>query len=87
MVAREDLTHSLMVRMKRSYGVEETDPIDVHEVTADGDIFVIIKDGFGGNFYLRGLHMMYLAPYCLAFYVLYARPIDVLSHSDILLQD
>ena len=67
MVARAYLTHSLTFRMKRSCGVEETDPIDVHEVTADGDIFVIIKDCFGGIFYLGGLHMMYLAPYCLAF--------------------
>ena len=28
------------------YGVEETDTIDVHEVTADGELFVLIKDGF-----------------------------------------
>ena len=49
------------------YGVEETDSIDVHEVTADGDLFVLIKDGFGDTFFLDGLHMLYLAPHYLAF--------------------
>ena len=49
------------------YGVEETDSIDVHDVTADGDLFVLIKDGFGDICYLDGLHVLYLAPYCLAF--------------------
>ena len=48
-------------------GDEETDPIDVHEVTADGDLFLLIKDGFGDIRYLDGLHMLYLAPYYLAF--------------------
>ena len=50
-----------------SYGDEETNTIDVHEVTADGDLFVLIKDGFGNIFYIYGLHMLYLAPYYLAF--------------------
>ena len=59
----------------------------MHEVTAEGDLFVLVKDGFGDTCYLDGIHMMYLAPYCLAFQVWYARPIDVLSHYDILLQD
>ena len=49
------------------YGDEETDPIDVNEVQADGDLFVVIKDGFGDIHYLDGLHMLYLVPYCLAF--------------------
>ena len=49
------------------YGDEETDPIGVHEVTADDDLFVLIKDGFGGICYLDGIHMLYLAPYCIAF--------------------
>ena len=49
------------------YGDEETDPIDVHEVTSDGDLFVLIKDGFGGIHYLEGLHMLYLVTYCLDF--------------------
>ena len=43
------------------------DSIYVHEVTADGDLFVLIKDGFGDTYYLDRLHMMYLAPHCLAF--------------------
>ena len=43
-------------------GVEETDPIDVHEVTVDGDLFVLIKDGFGGICYLDGFNMLYLDP-------------------------
>ena len=59
----------------------------MHEVTADGYLFVLIKDGFGEIYYLDGLHMLYLAPYCLAFWVWYARPIYVLSHSNILSQD
>ena len=59
----------------------------MHEVTAYGDLFVLIKDGFGDIFYLDGIHMLYLAPYCLAFQVWYARPIYALSHSDILSQD
>ena len=37
------------------YGDEEIDPIDVHEVTADVDLFVLIKDGFGNICYLDGL--------------------------------
>ena len=49
------------------YGDEETNTIDVHEVTADGDLFALIKDGLGDICYLDGLHMMYLAPFCLAF--------------------
>ena len=53
--------------MCRDIVMRKTDPIDVHEVTADGDLFVIIKNGFGGIFYLDGLHMLYLVPYCLAF--------------------
>ena len=40
------------------YGDEETDTIDVHEVTADGDLFVLIKDGFGDICYLDGIHML-----------------------------
>ena len=66
------------------YGVEEANSIDVHDVTSDGDLLVLIKDGFGKICYLDGLHMLYLAPYCLEFYVRHARPIDVLIHSDIL---
>ena len=69
------------------YGVEEADSIDVHEVTSDGDLFVLVKDDFGNIFYLDGIHMLDLALDCLAFYVWYARPIDVLSHYDILSQD
>ena len=44
------------------YGDEETDPIDLHEVTENGDLFVLIKDGFGGICYFDGLRMLYLAP-------------------------
>ena len=49
------------------YGDEETDIIDLHEVTEDGDLFVLIKDGFGGIPCLDGIHMMYLVTYCLPF--------------------
>ena len=49
------------------YGVEETDFIDVNEVIVDGDLFVLIKDGFGDTCYLDGIHMMYLVPHFLAF--------------------
>ena len=49
------------------YGVEETDSIDVYEVTEYGDLFVLIKDGFGDTCYLDWIHMMYLAPHCFAF--------------------
>ena len=59
----------------------------MHEVTADDDLFVLIKDGFDNNCYLNGLHMLYLALHCLDFYVWYARPIDALRHYDILSQD
>ena len=43
------------------YGDEETDTIDVHEVTSDGDLFVLIKDDFGVISYLDRLHMLYFA--------------------------
>ena len=49
------------------YGVEETDSIDVHEVTEDDDLFLLIKDGFGNTCYLNGLQMLYFAPHCFAF--------------------
>ena len=49
------------------YGVEEADSIDVHEVTEYGEFFVLIKDGFRDILYLDGIHVMYLAPYFLAF--------------------
>ena len=47
------------------YGVEEIDSIDFHECTSDGDLHVLIKDGFGNTCYLNGVHVLYLAPYCL----------------------
>ena len=59
----------------------------MHEFTADDDPFVLIKDGFGNTFYLNRLHMLDLALRCIVFYAWYARPIYLLSHSDILLQD
>ena len=49
------------------YGVQEADYIDVNQVTADGDLLVLIKDGFGNTFYLNRLQMLDLAPHCLAF--------------------
>ena len=49
------------------YGVEEADYIDVHEVTADGDLLVMIKYGFGNTCYLNRLHMLDIALHCLAF--------------------
>ena len=49
------------------YVVEETNSIHVHEVTAYGNLFIIIKDGFGKTCYLNRLHMLYLVPHCLAF--------------------
>ena len=49
------------------YGVEEADSIDAHEVTEKIDLLVLIKDDFGDTCYLDGLHMLYLAPHCLAF--------------------
>ena len=49
------------------YGVEETDSIDVHEVTSYGDLLVLINDGFGNTCYLNMLHMLYIAPHCLSF--------------------
>ena len=49
------------------YGVEEADSIDVHEVTADGELFVIIKDVLGNTFYINGIHILFLSPHCLAF--------------------
>ena len=58
----------------------------MNEVTADGELFILMKDGFEDTYYIDKIHMLYLAPYCLDFYVWYARPIDVLSHSDILSQ-
>ena len=69
------------------YGVEETDSIDGHDITEDGDLLVLIKYGYGNACYLNGIHMLYLAPHCLAFSVWYDRPIDTLSHSHILSQD
>ena len=50
-----------------SYGVDEAYSIDVHEVTASGDLLVLIKDGFWNTCYLNELRMLYLALYCLAF--------------------
>ena len=35
------------------YGVDEANSIDVHEVTANGDLLVLIKDVFWNNFYLN----------------------------------
>ena len=49
------------------YGVEESNSIDVYEVTAHDDLFVLIKDGFGNTCYLNRLHMLYLVPHCIAF--------------------
>ena len=49
------------------YGDEETDPVDVHEVISDGELFVLIKDIFGNTCYLNGLHVLYLEPHCIAF--------------------
>ena len=69
------------------YGVEESDSIDVHEVKVDGDILVLVEYYFRNDCYLNRLHMLDLAPHCLAFYAWYDRPIDILSHSDILSQD
>ena len=49
------------------YGVQETNSIDVHEVTADGELLVLIKDAFGDSYYLNRLHILDLAPHCFAF--------------------
>ena len=49
------------------YGVEETNSIDMHEVTENGDILVLIKDGFRINWYLKRLHMLNIAPHCFLF--------------------
>ena len=49
------------------YGVEEANSVDVNEVKADGDLLVFIKDGLGNTWYLNWLHMLDLAPHCLAF--------------------
>ena len=49
------------------YGVEETYFIDMHEVTADGDLLLLIKDGFWSIFYLNSIHMLYLALHCIEF--------------------
>ena len=59
----------------------------MHEVTVDGDLFVLIKDGLGGTCYLEGIHMLYFAPHFFAFQVWYVRSIYVLSHSVVLSQD
>ena len=49
------------------YGVDESNTIDVHEVTAYGELFVLIRDGFGNTCHLNRLHLLDLAPHCLAF--------------------
>ena len=38
-----------------------------NEVTEDGDLLVLIKDGFGNIFYLNRIHMLDLSPHCLDF--------------------
>ena len=58
-----------------------------NEVTADGDLLVLIKDVIGNTCFINGLHMLDLMLHCLAFLVWYSRPIDILSHSDILSHD
>ena len=49
------------------YGVEEADSIDVHEVTTNYDLLVLIKDGFRNTCYLNRLHILDLAPHCFDF--------------------
>ena len=49
------------------YGVEEANSIDVHDVTSDGDLLVLIKDGFGKTCYLNMIHMLDIAPHCINF--------------------
>ena len=58
----------------------------MYEVTVDVDLLVLINDGFGNTCYFNRIHMLYLEPHCIEFEVWYARPIDILSHSDILFQ-
>ena len=59
----------------------------MYEVKTYGELLLLIKYGFGNTCYPNRLQMLDLSPHCLDFYVWYARPIDILSHSDILLQD
>ena len=47
--------------------MKESDSIGVHDVTVDGDPFLLIEDGVGNTFYLDGLQMLYPSPHCLAF--------------------
>ena len=70
-----------------SYGVDEAYSIDVHEVTASGDLLVLIKDGFSNTWYLNRIHMLNLEPHYFAFYVWYSGSIDILGHPNILLRD
>ena len=49
------------------YGVEETYSIDVHKVTENGELLVIIKYGFTKTCYLNRLHMLNIVTHCFAF--------------------
>ena len=44
------------------YGVEETDSIDMNEVTENGYLPVFIKDGFRNTWSLNKFHMLNSAP-------------------------
>ena len=46
------------------YVVEETNSIYMHEVTANGDLIVPIKDSFRNTWYINRPHMLNLAPHC-----------------------
>ena len=69
------------------YGVEEANYVNLHEVTSDSDLIVLIKDALGNTCYLYSIHMLDSATHCFPFQVWYVWPIDILDHSDILLQD
>ena len=49
------------------FGVEESNSIDVHEVTSNGDLLVLVKDVLGNPFYLNRLHMLDIALHCFSF--------------------
>ena len=49
------------------YGVQETDLIDVNEITTNGDLLVLINDGFMKTCYIYRFQMSNLAPHFFAF--------------------
>ena len=69
------------------YCVEESNVIDVHDITEYGGILVPIKDALEDIWHYNRLHVINFVVDCFVLKIWYTGSIDVLSHSGILSQD